>query len=117
MIGYDSKAVTKSKERRHRMDSKRATTLGVLRILKEYSDAQHVLSVRDIMKKLRTDFPEFSEVQFRFLTYIIAGFDASSLAFLLNTSKNNVWVRKSRLKDRIFNSSSTNKDLYGTFII
>lgn len=71
----------------------------------------------DIMKKLRTDFPEFSEVQFRFLTYIIAGFDASSLAFLLNTSKNNVWVRKSRLKDRIFNSSSTNKDLYGTFII
>ncbi len=56
MIGYDSKAVAKSKERRHRMDSKRATTLGVLRILKEYSDAQHVLSVRDIMKKLRTDY-------------------------------------------------------------
>lgn len=73
--------------------------------------------IDDIMKKLRGDFPEFSEKQFRFLAYIIAGFDASSLSFLLNTSKNNVWVRKSRLKDKIFNSASLHKDLFSSFII
>ena len=69
-----------------------------------------------IMKKLRQDFPKFSEDQFRFLAYTIAGFDASSLAFLLNTTKNNVWVKKSRLKEKILSSSSPNINLYASFI-
>lgn len=72
--------------------------------------------LNDIMKKLRQDFPDLSEEQFRFLAYTIAGFDASSLSFLLNITKNNVWVRKSRLKEKILSSSSPNRSLYATFI-
>lgn len=70
----------------------------------------------NIMSKLRMDFNTFTNEQFRFLSYTILGFDASSMAFLLNMTKNNVWVKKHRIKERIMSSDSTNKDLYQVFI-
>lgn len=69
-----------------------------------------------IMTKLRTDFPEFSEEQFRFASCVIAGFDSSSLSILFNGTKNNMNVRKFRMKDRILSKETPNKDLYAAFL-
>ena len=72
-------------------------------------------SLHGIMNKLRTDFPEFSEEKFRLASYIIVGFDACTLSFLLNTSKNNIWVKKHRLAQTILSKNHPNLDLYRVF--
>ncbi len=72
-------------------------------------------SLDGIMTKLRADFPEFSEDSFRLASYVIVGFDACTLSFLLNTSKNNVWVKKHRLTQKILSKDSPNEDLYRLF--
>lgn len=74
-------------------------------------------SLDGIMKKLRTDFPDFSEDKFRLASFVIVGFDACTISFLLNTSKNNVWVKKHRLAQRILSKESPNTSLYKIFFL
>lgn len=62
-------------------------------------------NLHGIMDKLRADFPDFSEDKFRLASYIIVGFDACTLSFLLNTSKNNIWVKKHRLAQAILSKN------------
>lgn len=70
----------------------------------------------NIMKKLRTDFPDYSSDTYRFLSYIIAGFRNTSIAIILNESTSAISTRKSRLKQKILNSGSPNFDLYKLFL-
>lgn len=70
----------------------------------------------DIMSKLRKDFPEFKESDFRFLSYVIVGFDATTRAILLDETTVNMRVKKTRLLKKIRNSSSENSNLYSCFL-
>lgn len=71
----------------------------------------------NIMEKLRKDFPEFKKSDFRFLSYIIVGFDATTRAIILNETQNNMRVKKSRLLKIIMNSKSENLPLYSSFLM
>ena len=70
----------------------------------------------NIMVKLRCDFPEFKESDFRFLSYVIVGFDATTRSIILNETVNNMRVKKARLIKKIRGSNSKNKHLYGCFL-
>lgn len=70
----------------------------------------------NIMLKLRSDFPEFKESDFLFLSYVIVGFDATTRAIILNETPNNMRVKKARLVKKILGSSSENISLYSCFL-
>lgn len=95
----------------------------VSRILSEISDpakqkkfeARINKDLDNIMYKIRTDFPKLREDDYRFLSYIIVGFDTASLSVLFDQTPGAVRVRKTRLKSILLNSESENKGLYSIF--
>ena len=70
----------------------------------------------DIMAKLRSDFPEFSEDDYQFLSYTIAGFDYTTCSILLDGTPNKFRVMKSRLLGRIRSRDTVNRSLYLAFL-
>ncbi len=65
----------------------------------------------NIMMKVRAELPNLSETDYRQLCYYYAGFSGKVISLLLNISLANVYMRKSRLKDRIQQSDAIDKEL------
>lgn len=73
-------------------------------------------SLDGIIDNLRKDLPNHKESDFRFLMYIIAGFDATTISNLTGYSVGTVYTKKTRLKGEISSLSSPFKDFYLQFI-
>lgn len=73
-------------------------------------------SLDNIIDKLRRDLPRHKEMDFRFLMYVIAGFDATTISNLTGYSIGNVYTKKNRLKGEISALSSEYRDFYLEFI-
>ena len=70
-------------------------------------------SLNNIMKHFREDFPDYKEEDYRFLTYLIIGFDATTISIICNIpTQAAVYMKKSRIKNRIRNSTSDFKEHY-----
>lgn len=70
-------------------------------------------SLDNIMKHSREDFPSYSEVDYRFVSYMIVGFDATTLCMILGLpSKDAVYMKKMRIKKKIQKCTSLYKDFY-----
>ena len=69
-----------------------------------------------IISKIRKDFPKLNDEDIRFLCYMIVGFDSSTISFLMDMTKENVRVKRHRLRARIGKYSGLNKDLYALFL-
>lgn len=70
-------------------------------------------SLNDIVKHFREDFPDYKEEDYCFLTYLIIGFDATTISIICNIPTNAaVYMKKARIKKRIQNSSSEFKERY-----
>lgn len=61
-----------------------------------------------VMNKLRSDFPNLSERDYRLLGYSFAGFKDSTIAILLHQNPSSLRSQKSRLKERIRCSDTEN---------
>lgn len=70
-----------------------------------------------IMTKLRKDYPNFKESDFRVLSYLIAGFDATTRSFILGGTANNMRVIKNRLLTYIKTHPTENEELYKVFLL
>lgn len=70
------------------------------------------LGLDDVMSKLRHDFPSFKEDDYRLLSYMIVGFEAKTIATLMDITPGSVYTRKSRMKDKILSASTENAELY-----
>ena len=68
--------------------------------------------VRQVMKKLRRDFPKMKEADLRLLCYIFGGFSPQVVSLFMHDSVANIYARKSRLKSRIKASDAENKELF-----
>ena len=66
----------------------------------------------NIITHLKSDLGEMSPLDERFLCYTIVGFDSRTIASLLGLSLSNVYTKKSRLKERIYELDSPYKDQY-----
>lgn len=73
-------------------------------------------SLDGIIDKLRKDLPAHKEHDIRFLMYIIAGFDATTISNLTGYSVGTVYTKKNRLKGEISRLSSSHKAFYLQFI-
>ena len=70
-------------------------------------------SLNNIMKHFRDDFPNYNENDYRFVSYVIVGFDATTLSVIFDMpSQASVYMRKSRIKKQIINSGSDYKQSY-----
>ena len=79
-------------------------------------EAQINHDLDNIIDHLKADLGEMSPTDERFLCYMIAGFDSSTIATILNLSMSNVYTKKSRLKDRIRQLDSPYKEQYQMII-
>ena len=70
------------------------------------------LVFEDVMTKLRDDFPDFSDLDFRFLSYVIVGFDAKTISLMTGLSTSNIYTKKKRMTDKILSSGSPNIQIY-----
>lgn len=55
----------------------------------------------NVMRKLREEIPTFDEIDYRQLCYHYAGFSGKLISILLDKSQANIYMRKSRLKEKI----------------
>lgn len=54
-----------------------------------------------IMSNVRNEMPKFKENDFTLFSYLVAGFDSTTISRLMNMSLNNVYAHKRRLRIRI----------------
>ena len=54
-----------------------------------------------IMTRLRTEMPKFKEVDYSIFSYLVVGFDATTISRLLEMTVNNVYAHKRRIRIRI----------------
>lgn len=69
----------------------------------------------DIVSKIRSDFPKLKDDDIRFICYLIVGFDTSTILFLMDISKENVRVKKHRLREKLNGYAGPNETLYRLF--
>ena len=55
----------------------------------------------NIMTTIRTHLPNLNEMDYRLLCYLCAGFSAKAISIFTGDSTNNIYVKKSRIKDII----------------
>lgn len=56
---------------------------------------------RNIMNTIRTHLPDLTKMDYRLLCYLCAGFSAKAISIFTGDSTNNIYVKKSRIKDAI----------------
>lgn len=73
-------------------------------------------SIDGIIDKLRHDLPKHKEQDFRFLAFVIVGFDAATISNLTGLSVGSVYTKKNRIKNEISKLDSPDKDFYLPFL-
>ena len=54
-----------------------------------------------IMTNIRSEMPKLKELDYSIFSYLIVGFDATTISRLLDESVNNIYARKRRLRMKI----------------
>ena len=65
----------------------------------------------NVMETLRAEVPQFHDDDYRQLCYHYAGFSGKLISLLLEKSQSNVYLRKSRLKEKIIQINPQNIDV------
>ena len=118
-LGELCETFIRSKEQR---DSHRMVYEKVKDMLKEINGdkASHMRferminkTLNNIMKHFREDFPNYTDNDYRFISYIFVGFDATTLSIIFDMpSQASVYMKKMRIKKNVLNSISEYKELY-----
>lgn len=66
----------------------------------------------NIVLKIRGDYPKYTEKDIRFICFILAGFDTTTISVLSDMSKENVRVKKMRIRKRLLSNTGPNSSLY-----
>ena len=61
---------------------------------------------QDIMILIRQEMPILTEMDFRLLCYLIAGFSAKTISVLTGDSTGNIYVKKSRFKKMLLEQNT-----------
>ena len=70
-------------------------------------------SFDNVMLHFRSDFPDLSDEEYEYASYVFANFQGSTICFLTGIpSQNAVYTRKTRLKEVIAKSEATHKNQY-----
>ena len=81
--------------------------------LEKYADSHY----DDVMTSFRRDFPKLVQADYLFFLYSVFGFSNASMAmFLGEEGTDAIYGRRKRMKNRIKNSESVNKERYLVFM-
>ena len=69
-----------------------------------------------IMTKLRSEMPNTAEKDFRFITFLILGFDTKTIARMMGYNVSSVYTKRHNIKDRIAKLESKHQTLFSEFI-
>ncbi len=69
-----------------------------------------------IMTKLRTVLPDISEKDFRFISFLILGFDTKTIARMMGYNVNTVYTKRYIIKEKISRLDGENKTIFLEFI-
>ena len=69
-----------------------------------------------IMIKLRAALPDISEKDFRFISFLILGFDTKTIARMMDYNVNTVYTKRYIIKDKISRLDGDNKAIFLEFI-
>jgi len=68
------------------------------------------------MADFRKDFPHLHTDIYQFATYLFAGFSLRAISIIMNEKIENIYNKKSRLKNRVQNSDSPRREEYLSLI-
>ena len=69
------------------------------------------------MTKLRAELSDTSEKDFRFITFLILGFDTKTIARMMDYNVNTVYTNRYNIKEKISRLDGENKALFSEFIL
>ena len=69
-----------------------------------------------IMTKLRAALPDISEKDFRFISFLILGFDTKTIARMMDYNVNTVYTKRYIIKAKISRPDGDNKAIFLEFI-
>ena len=81
---------------------------------KEVSQLENIVNTyrNQLMTDFRKDFPGLHADLYQFATYLFAGFSLRAISIIMNEKIENIYNKKSRLKNRVQNSDSPRKEEY-----
>jgi len=92
----------------------------ILAILDEPKQKELELMLDDnldgIMTKLRAALPDAAEKDFRFISFLILGFDTKTIARIMDYNVNTVYTKRYIIKEKISRLDGENKALFSEFI-
>ena len=69
-----------------------------------------------IMTKLRAAIPDTTEKDFRFISFLILGFDTKTIARMMDYNVNTVYTKRYNIKEKIARLDDENKTLFSELI-
>ena len=69
-----------------------------------------------IMTKLRAAIPDATEKDFRFISFLILGFDTKTIARMMDYNVNTVYTKRYNIKEKIARLNDENKALFSELI-
>ena len=69
-----------------------------------------------IMSKLRAAIPDATEKDFRFISFLILGFDTKTIARMMDYNVNTVYTKRYNIKEKIARLNDENKALFSELI-
>ena len=79
---------------------------------KEELEAMLNTDIDNIILHLRTEVPRIKQVDVSMFCYFAIGFDVTTISHLMNVSMNTIYIRKSRLSQRIEELSSDHREQF-----
>ena len=79
---------------------------------KEELEAMLNADIDNIILHLRTEVPRIKQVDVSMFCYFAIGFDVTTISHLMNVSMNTIYIRKSRLSQRIEELSSDHREQF-----
>ena len=73
-------------------------------------------NLEGIMSKLRAAIPDTTEKDFRFISFLVLGFDTKTISRMMDYNVNTVYTKRYIIKEKISKLDGENKALFSEFI-
>ena len=79
---------------------------------KEKFEAMLNEDLDNIMSNLRAEMPSLKEKDYMIFSFLVIGFDVTTISILLNITPNTIYIRKSRIKHQIMEQGPIHKEQF-----
>ena len=113
-VYFEAKDTKVEKDRIYKEVMNQINDLGT----KEVSQLENIVNTyrNQLMTDFRKDFPGLHADIYQFATYLFAGFSLRAISIIMNEKIENIYNKKSRLKNRVQNSDSLRREEYLSLI-